>query len=169
MINREGSMKKALFMIVLLCVTGISTSLYAQDVEPKDSTISTTLESRQRPKPESYGTLLLKMVLGMLAVVILAYVVIRYGLKRFMPSSQQSSHIEVVLRQPIEPRRALLVVKVASKHVLLASSEQGISFLTELEDVDADMLTHTSSTQPEKLSNAQVSREFSLELEDPIE
>lgn len=118
----------------------------------------------QRREPESYGKLLLKMVFGMLAIILLAYVSIRFGLKRFLPDGSGQGKMRVLLRQPIEPKRSLLVVQVASRHMLLASSEQGITFLTELTEQDAAQL-FDSDASPTKHD---IPREFSVELDDPI-
>lgn len=119
---------------------------------------------RDRQPPESYGKLLLKMVFGMLAIILLAYVSIRFGLKRFLPDSSGQGKMRVLLRQPIEPKRSLLVVQVASRHMLLASSEQGIQFLTELTEEDSSQLFDTSQETTKK----EIPREFTVELDDPL-
>jgi flagellar biogenesis protein FliO len=109
--------------------------------------------------------MLLKMMLGVMCITGLAYVVIRYGLKRFLPGAQQHGAMQVLLRQPIEPKRSLLMVRVASRHLLLASSESGITLLTELTDEDAAQML---GKEDEPVKKPQISREFSLELDEPV-
>lgn len=144
-----------------------STTVYAQQPPSERARAIEAASSRperKRARPESYGAMLLKMMLGVMCITGLAYVVIRYGLKRFLPGAQQHGAMQVLLRQPIEPKRSLLMVRVASRHLLLASSESGITLLTELTDEDvAQML----GTKDEPVQKPQISREFSLELEEP--
>ena len=173
--------------LLVFCAPSSSTRAIAQEPPPRTSTATqnapttSTPEARLRelehrrglaqsstPRegraPESYGKLLLKMVLGMLAIIALAYVSIRFGLKRLLPEGASQGKLRVLLRQPIEPRRSLLVVQVASRHMLLASSEQGITFLTELSDEDASQLVDREV----KSQKQDIPREFSVELDDPV-
>lgn len=116
------------------------------------------------PSVPAYGSMLLNMVISLAIVCILAFVLLKWGLKRLADRQTEGSDIYVLSRVAIEPRRSLLVVKVASKTLLLSSSESGISFIQELDAQDASVFAH-SSTAPKKKS-------FSLELlthEDKLE
>ncbi len=52
-----------------------------------------------------------------------------------------SSKMRVIARLPIEPRRSLLVVELVGRTLVLASSEAGLSLLTELDAAAAAQLT----------------------------
>ncbi len=88
--------------------------------------------------PSGYGPLLLEMVLVLGGVCLLAWVSLRWGLKRFVaPDRHSSGAMEVLARLPLEPRRSLLVVRVASRCLLLSSSENGVETVAELDSEDA--------------------------------
>jgi len=84
-----------------------------------------------------YGSLLLQMVISLGIVCLLAYLLLRYGLKRLLPDQNQKGQMEVLARLPLEPRRTLLVVKVGEKVLVLASSESGIQPVSELSAEEA--------------------------------
>ena len=75
--------------------------------------------------PTGYGTILLKMVLALGVVCLLAVLALKYGLKRFLPTTAGLQNMEIIARMPLEPRRAVVVVRVGPKHLILASSEAG--------------------------------------------
>jgi flagellar biosynthetic protein FliO len=56
--------------------------------------------------------------------------------------------LRVLARLPLEPRRSLLVVEIAGRTLLLASSESGISMLVELDAAAAASF----ATQPREAS-----------------
>lgn len=88
--------------------------------------------------PGGYGILLFKMVFVLGGVCLLAWVSLRWGLKRFVaPDRHRGGAMEVLARLPLEPRRSLLVVRVASRCLVLSSSETGIETIAELEPEDA--------------------------------
>ena len=93
------------------------------------------------PRPEGYGSLLLKLVISLGAVCLLAYLAIRFGLKRLMPDASRGGKMEVLGRLPLEPRRTLLVVRVGKKHLVLASSEAGVHPVAELSADEAAAFT----------------------------
>ena len=159
----HGTLRRALALLTwFTLVSAVSVGFAQEDRAP--SSPSSRLEAPSE-RPESYGALLVKMALSVLVICALAYILLRFGLKRLLPRSSGEEAIEVLVRQPIEPKRALLVVRVASRHLLLASSEAGVSMLTEL---TAEDMRSLSGAEPAKRS-APMPREFSLELDEPIE
>ena len=101
--------------------------------------------------PTGYGYLLLRMTLMLAIVCALAIITLRWGLKRFLPSSSSPDSLQVVARLPLEPRRSLLVVRVATRHLLIATSEAGITSLGDLSPHDAQHLTQNISQKKKKL------------------
>ncbi|MFU8805783.1 MAG: FliO/MopB family protein [Bradymonadaceae bacterium] len=90
--------------------------------------------------PMGYGLLLLRMMLMLGVVCGLAFISLRWGLKRFVDSGSNTRALHVVARLPLEPKRSLLVVRVASRHLLIGTSEAGLTNLGELSPEDADSL-----------------------------
>lgn len=91
-----------------------------------------------------YGSLLFQMVISLGIVCLLAYLLLRYGLKRLLPDQNQQGQMEVLARLPLEPRRTLLVVKVGEKILVLASSESGIHPVSELTAQEAAVFLEQS-------------------------
>ena len=56
--------------------------------------------------------MLLRMVFVLGAVCTLAYVLLKWGLKRFVVSGTSGGAMEVVARLAVEPRRTILVVRI---------------------------------------------------------
>lgn len=91
--------------------------------------------------PTGYGPLLIKMILILAGVCVLAWVSLRWGLRRFVaPGQSHNPAMEVVARMAIEPRRSLLVVRIGPRHLVLGTSEAGIQPLTELAPAEAESL-----------------------------
>lgn len=82
-----------------------------------------------------YGEML-AISLGLVAMVCVVAVVLVRALGQRGPG-RRGELIEVIARQPLEPRRSLYVVRAGTKTLLLGSSEQGVTMLTELEGVEA--------------------------------
>jgi len=75
------------------------------------------------------------LVLG--AILILAFVAVRFWIPRFAGFRALSSeHIEVFARYSLEPRKTLYVVRAGKAMILLASSEQDVQFMTALDPGD---------------------------------
>ncbi|MEM1347704.1 MAG: flagellar biosynthetic protein FliO [Myxococcota bacterium] len=119
-----------LFAMILLILSAPRPSSAQQ---PRDAEAA----SFTPPRPQSYGAMLLRMSLGVLAVCAVAFLVLKYGVQRFASPGASDKHFEVLARFPLEPRRSLLIARVASKTLLLASSEAGVHLLRELDAEDA--------------------------------
>ncbi|MBA2661939.1 MAG: flagellar biosynthetic protein FliO [Bradymonadaceae bacterium] len=115
-----------LFAIVVLalCVPGpaLAEELIAAASAPSTGTA----------RAMGYGTLLLRMTLMLTAVCVVAYVSLRWGVKRLIGSHSSEPMVEVLSRTVIEPRRAILIVRVANRHLIVGTTEQGMSALGEL-------------------------------------
>ncbi len=55
--------------------------------------------------------------------------------------AQPMKGARVVLRLPLEPRRSLVVVELAERHLVLGVSESGVALLTELDARTAALLS----------------------------
>ena len=126
-------MKKLVYLIILSLTlwTGIA---HAQD-QPKTD----TARRFERPlkRPGGYGAMLFKMVLALVITCILAFVILKWGMRKLVNHTGQDAQMRVLARLPIEPRRSVIVVKVSGRTLVLGSSESGVELLTELHGADA--------------------------------
>jgi flagellar protein FliO/FliZ len=83
--------------------------------------------------PTGYGLYLLQTLLALGAVSLLAYVVLRYGLKRVYGRAREGAKLRVIEHLPLEPRRSVYLVEVGERYLLLGTGERGVSFLAEVE------------------------------------
>lgn len=82
-----------------------------------------------------FVTALFRLLLLLPIVILLAYLVIRYGLGRInSPLLGKGSAMRVVDRLPITAKSVLLVVKVVDRYFLLVQNDNSTSFLRELEE-----------------------------------
>jgi len=121
-----------ILVLLALILAAPTAALAQQPADPPRE--ATTLAP---PKPQNYGAMLLRMILGVLVVCVAAFLVLKYGVQRFVSPNASADHFEVLARFPIEPRRSLIVARVASKTLLLSSSEAGIHLVRELDPEDA--------------------------------
>ncbi len=83
--------------------------------------------------------LFLKMILvlgivSILAVLILKYAVPHLGLmKRF----QKGNYFNVLGRYQLEPRRALYLVEVGGRYLVLGVADHGVNLITEISEKEA--------------------------------
>jgi flagellar biogenesis protein FliO len=91
-----------------------------------------------------YGAVLFRMVLMLAAVCAMAMVTLRWGLRRLVAPPGAGSPVEVVSRTVVEPRRAILVVRVGRRHLVVGSSEAGMQLLAEVtsEELAAGAVAH---------------------------
>jgi flagellar biosynthetic protein FliO len=80
-----------------------------------------------------YGLYLLQTLGALLLVVALAYITLKWGLKRlYRDQKGDTKRIRILERRPLDPRRALYLIEVDKKEVLLGVSEREISLLMEI-------------------------------------
>ncbi|HEY4239238.1 MAG TPA: flagellar biosynthetic protein FliO [Kofleriaceae bacterium] len=103
----------------------------------------------------SYGDLLWTSLLVLGGVCIAAFVVVRL-VGRFLATGRaRGAHLlDVVARLPLEPRRALYVVEVAGKTLLVGTSEMGLSVLSELDGESVRARVAAQPTFGELVKNA---------------
>jgi flagellar biosynthetic protein FliO len=91
-------------------------------------------------EPGSFGWLLLKTTLLLVAICLLAYLVLRFlarrQLGRWGMRAGGPGRLAVVDRLALGPRASLQVVRAGSRVLLLGASEAGIQLLCELEPSD---------------------------------
>lgn len=109
--------------------------------------------------PAGYGVYLFQTILALAAVCLLAYVALRFGLKRLYGVGRggERNILRVVERLPLDPRRSLYLVEVAGRYVLLGTSESGVSFLTEVDSEQVSIARDGIRNDPgdqEKLPDA---------------
>ncbi len=92
------------------------------------------------PPPMGYGMMLARMVFMLAAVCALAVITLRWGLKRLTHVHSAGQSIEVVSRAVIEPRRAVLVLRVGTRHLIVGTGEHGMTPLGELSEEEADAM-----------------------------
>lgn len=98
----------------------------------------------QQGMPKSYVAQLIQTVLMLAATCALAYLLLGKLLpkllgmttagRRAMIATPARGVLSVVDRLPLDPRRALLVVKVGDEHFLIGVAEQSMTLLARLDD-----------------------------------
>ncbi len=79
-----------------------------------------------------YGEMLVGSLVVLGLVCLVAWLVVRFGVRRLW-ATPQGGVLAVVARVPLEPRRSLYVVEVGGKTLLVGTSEMGLSVLSELD------------------------------------
>ena len=101
------------------------------------------------PAPSGgYGLMLLKLTLAVVLVCAAAFLSLKYGVRKLVGGAEEDAPMRVISRLPLEPRRSLIVTQVASKTLVLATSEAGIQLITQLDADDADALLGTKDDAP---------------------
>jgi flagellar biogenesis protein FliO len=91
----------------------------------------------------------LKTMLALVAILALAYLVIRYWLPRMTGiQTSASGPIQVISRFALEPKKGLYIVKAGSEYMLLGTSESGIQYLTALKAEDIEALAAKAELTP---------------------
>lgn len=135
--KRRSARINALFLsLILLLGSAFNASAQAppQDDAPKLAPARTPASVE---RPSGYGGMLLQMVLSLAIVCVVAFVALKWGLKRFTAHQSHDGLIKVLARHTLEPRRALIVAQVGPRYLILSSSEAGVQLVTELEPEQA--------------------------------
>ncbi|MFH1132695.1 MAG: flagellar biosynthetic protein FliO [Pseudomonadota bacterium] len=90
--------------------------------------------------PTGYGWALFRMLIVLVAVCLLAYVLLRFGLRKLGQPAPQGTNLRIVDRCTISTGRIVCIVEVAGRYFLLGATDGGISRLAEL-DPDSFSLT----------------------------
>ena len=97
---------------------------------------------------DGYGAFLVQSLLALVAVCVLAWVVLRFGLRRLHAPQSGASAIQIIARTTLEPRRTLYIVEAAGKTLLLGTTDNGpIATLAEL---DSSALGQAAAVPPKR-------------------
>lgn len=83
-----------------------------------------------------YVGALIRTVFVLMIICGLAFLVLKFGLRRFQAGRLSEGSMEVLARLPVEPRRSILLVRVGSRRLVVGSSEQGMHALAVLDEDD---------------------------------
>lgn len=102
------------------------------------------------PTPElpSYGGLLVRTLIALVVVLLLAWVLLRWGMRRFSPGVAGAPSLRVLAKTPLDGRRSVVLVEASGRYLVLGVAEGGVSLLCELE----------AEAVSQALSEAEVSR-----------
>jgi flagellar biosynthetic protein FliO len=81
-----------------------------------------------------YGAFLIETLAILTVVCALAWLILRYGVKR--GGLRRTGPLAVIARLPLEPRRTLYVVEAPGKTLLIGVSEGSIATLAELDPAE---------------------------------
>lgn len=85
--------------------------------------------------------LFLKMMAGLVLVLVLAVVLVRFVLPRTrMGRGGKGSWLTVIDRYPVGRSSHLLLVKVAARYLLLGASESSVNLVTEISKEEGESL-----------------------------
>jgi flagellar biosynthetic protein FliO len=117
-------------------------------------------QAAQDALPGGYGAALLQTLLALLAVCILAWVVLRWGMRRGFGVATSTGRVRVLERTPLDARRALYLVQVGDKVLLLGAGEGGPpAVLSELPLRDLPPETETGGAFRSVLSKIRPSQD----------
>ncbi len=81
----------------------------------------------------SFGGLLLKTIASLALVCLLAVVVVRFGLARWLKGQQPDpAHLALVASLPLGPRRSVHLVRALDRLIVVGASEAGLQHLADL-------------------------------------
>lgn len=83
-----------------------------------------------------FTTLFLQMLLALVVVCVAAVLILKYLVPRLSWAKKWQGHdrFEIISRFNIDPKHALVLVKVHRRFLLLGSSDSGLSLIKELEE-----------------------------------
>lgn len=87
----------------------------------------------------SFLWMLVQTIFALAMVIGLAYLIFRVLLPRLAVNYGSNNMVRVVDRIGLEARKSLYVIEVAGKWMLVASSENGVQFIAELDPADAKL------------------------------
>ena len=83
--------------------------------------------------PPSFGALLLQLVISLALVCGLAWVIIKFGLARWLGrQNRPGAGMEVIETLPLGGRRAIFLVRALDRLLVVGATDQGLSTLCDL-------------------------------------
>lgn len=101
--------------------------------------------------PPSFGALLLQLVVSLALVCGLAWLVIKFGLARWLQrKTPESAGMEVLETLPLGGRRAIFLVRALDRLLVVGATDQGLNTLADLgpgSAADYDATTFTAALE----------------------
>ncbi|MBN1944065.1 MAG: flagellar biosynthetic protein FliO [Bradymonadales bacterium] len=99
------------------------------------------LAGQQRMPPTGeFGWMLVRTTIILVVICLLAYLLIRFVLRRFLPAARagegRSGRLVPLDRLSLDPRRSLVVVKAGSKVLLIGLGDDRCDLLCELDPLE---------------------------------
>ena len=116
----------------------------------------------------SFLWMLLQTIFALALVCGLAYVIFRVILPRLGTSYGSNNMVRVVDRIGLEARKSLYVVEVAGKWMLVASSENGVQLIAELDAESARLAEEEILKNRQLPANAAFGKSFADKLNEVI-
>jgi len=111
------------------------------------------------PGTGGFGAQLARTSLALLIVCVAAWWLVRYAARRGMlGASARGRHMTVIERVALDPRRALHLVRVGDRVLVLGASEEGLRTLAELSATELTLDDH--SEEPPTDAPAKPKRSF---------
>ncbi|MFY1831085.1 flagellar biosynthetic protein FliO [Myxococcus fulvus] len=109
-----------------------------------------SIDAAAEAEPESMGWMLVRTLMVLGAVVASIYLTLNVGLRRLMglqsAAPGRQTVVSVVERLPLDPKRALFVVKAADEYLLVGGGEAGLQLLSKL---DAEAVERIRAQRPQ--------------------
>ena len=88
-----------------------------------------------------FAVLFVKMLVGLVLILGLGLVFIRYVLPRTaLGRRQRPGTVEILSRIPLEARKSLWIVKVVERYLLLGASDNSLNLITELSQSEGEKI-----------------------------
>jgi flagellar protein FliO/FliZ len=92
------------------------------------------------PTPD-FTWLFVKMIAGLILVLALAVILIRFVLPRTrIGRARRASWASLIDRFPLEAHRSLYVIKILERYFVLGSSEHSVHLITELSKAEGEKI-----------------------------
>lgn len=112
--------------------------------------------------------MLVQTVFALVLVCGLAYLIFRVILPRLAVSYGTNNMVRVVDRIALDARKSLYVIEVAGKWMLVASSENGVQFISELDAASAKTAEDDILKARQLSGNANFGKTFADKLSEVI-
>lgn len=93
------------------------------------------------PTTPDFTWLFLKMIAGLVLVLALAVILIRFVLPRTrLGRSRAPAWGRVIDRLPVEPQKSLYLVKIVGRYFVLGVSERSVNLVTEIPPAEGEKI-----------------------------
>ena len=95
--------------------------------------------------PGGYGAALLQGLISLAAVCLLIWIVLRWASQRGLGGASRGGRLRVLERLPLDPRRALLLVRVGERVLLIGTGDGAAPAV--LKELDAEELEREAAVE----------------------